>query len=111
MARGIYKILNLKNDKFYAGSTVNFSRRKRWHWWRLRRGDHYNKHLQAAWNKYGESRFVFVVVEELGEDVDLLKAENVWLTEHVGKEYCYNPAQHAVAIGLGTFGVLNPVSP
>jgi group I intron endonuclease len=109
MARGIYKILNVKNNKFYVGSAVNFTRRKRIHWWRLRRGDHSNKHLQAAWNKYGESSFVFVVVEELGEDVDLLKAENVWLTEHVGKEYCYNLAQNASAFGLGRVGPLNPM--
>ena len=79
MARGIYKIINLINNKFYVGSAEIFARRKRIHWWRLRRGDHSNAKLQAAWNKYGESAFVFAVVEEVQDKENLLAAENRWL--------------------------------
>lgn len=109
MSRGIYKIINVVNNKFYVGSAVNFRRRKIGHWHKLKRGDHANRHLQAAWNKYGAQAFVFVIVEELADSVDLLEAENRWLKEHVGKEYCYNIARDSVSIGLGTYGELNPM--
>lgn len=101
MARGIYKIINVINNKFYVGSAVDFTVRKRKHWWMLRKGTHANKHLQAAWLKYGEPSFTFVIVEELPVDADVLAAENVWLKEHVGKEYCYNVATDATAPQLG----------
>jgi group I intron endonuclease len=106
---GIYKIINVINNKFYVGSAVDFRRRKRIHWWKLRRGDHVNKHLQAAWNKYGEKSFTFVIVEEHPEGADLLAAENVWLKEHVGKDYCYNVATDATAPTLGWYGEKNPM--
>jgi len=109
MARGIYKIINVINNKFYVGSAEDFTRRKRVHWWMLRRGDHANKHLQAAWAKYGEQAFTFVIVEELPPEADVLVAENVWLKEHVGKEYCYNVATDATAPTLGWSGEKNPM--
>ena len=78
MARGIYKIINIVNNKFYVGSAVNLTRRKTRHFSELRNGKHPNKHLQAAWLKYGEKSFIFVVVEELKEGDDLLETENKW---------------------------------
>jgi group I intron endonuclease len=107
MARGIYKIINVLNNKFYVGSAVDFAVRKRKHWWMLRRGTHANKHLQAAWVKYGEPSFTFVIVEELPPEADILAAENVWLKEHVGKDYCYNLATDATAPQLGMSGDRN----
>lgn len=109
MARGIYKIINVVNNKFYVGSAEDFTRRKRIHWWQLRRGTHGNKHLQAAWLKYGEPAFTFVIVEELPVEADVLRAENVWLKEHVGKDYCYNIATDATAPTLGWLGERNPM--
>ena len=107
MARGIYKIINVVNNKFYVGSAVDFTARKRRHWWALRSQRHANKHLQAAWNKYGEESFKFLIVEELPEDADVLAAENVWLKEHVGKDYCYNLGTDAIAFQLGMSGTKN----
>ena len=109
MARGIYKIINVMNNKFYVGSAEDFTRRKRVHWWQLRRGTHVNKHLQAAWKKYGEQAFTFVIVEELSLEADVLAAENVWLKAHVGKDYCYNLATDATAPTLGWTGEKNPM--
>lgn len=108
MARGIYKIINVINNKFYVGSAVDLKRRKTRHFSELRNGRHNNRHLQAAWVKYGEQAFVFVVVEELPADADLLAAENVWLKEHVGKDYCYNLGVDATAPTLGMSGELSP---
>lgn len=108
MSRGIYKIINVVNNKFYVGSAVDLKRRKTRHFSELRTGKHNNRHLQAAWVKYGEQAFVFVVVEELPEDADLLAAENVWLKEHVGKPYCYNLGVDATAPMTGFGGELSP---
>lgn len=108
MTRGIYKIINVVNNKFYVGSAVDLKRRKARHFSELRTGKHNNRHLQAAWVKYGEQAFVFVVVEELSKDADLLAAENVWLKEHVGKDYCYNIGVDATAPTLGWSGEKSP---
>jgi len=107
MTRCIYKIINVINNKFYVGSAVNFEKRKARHLWRLRRGDHANKHLQAAWQKYGDKAFVFAVVEVVPASADLLAAENVWLKQHVGKDYCYNLGTDATAPQLGMSGSKN----
>lgn len=108
MARGIYKIINVVNNKFYVGSAVDLKRRKTRHFSELRKGKHNNRHLQAAWVKYGEQAFVFVVVQDVPEHEDLLAAENVWLKEHVGKDYCYNIGVDATAPHLGMSGPLSP---
>ena len=108
MARGIYKIINIINNKFYVGSAVDLKRRKTRHFSELRKGKHNNRHLQAAWQKYGEAAFIFVVVEELSPEADLLAAENVWLKEHVGKDYCYNLGTDATAPMLGVGGEASP---
>lgn len=86
----IYKIINQVNDKFYVGSTINTRERFRTHRKRLRKNHHHAKHLQAAWNMYGEDKFVFKVVEVVPEGQSLQEAEDRWLAEHVGKPYCYN---------------------
>lgn len=108
MGMGIYKIINVVNNKFYVGSAVNFSRRKTRHFSELRTGRHKNTKLQNAWNKYGERAFVFVAVEEVEDKALLLAAENSWLKEHVGQDYCYNIGVDATAPCLGMFGELSP---
>lgn len=108
MARGIYKIINVVNNKFYVGSAVDLKRRKTRHFSELRNNKHPNGRLQNSWNKHGEQAFVFVVVEDLSDDADLLAAENVWLKEHVGKDYCYNLGVDATAPTLGMSGELSP---
>lgn len=56
---GIYRIVNTINGKQYIGSTVDVPRRLREHARALRRNAHHSDHLQRAWDKYGESAFVF----------------------------------------------------
>jgi group I intron endonuclease len=90
MTQVIYKIINLVNDKFYVGSTTNKKVRFRQHRKLLRGNRHHCKHLQAAWNKYGEAKFDFVVVEEVAETLSLQQVEDKYLALHVGKEHCYN---------------------
>ena len=98
----IYKIVNTVNGKFYVGSTHNQYERFRTHRNKLRGNRHHCAHLQAAWNKYGESAFVFHVVERVSDISLLQEAEDKWLVEWVGKEQCYN---HGLRSGAPWRGV------
>jgi len=61
---GVYVIINRTNGKMYVGQTQRkFSHRWNQHKASLNLGKHHNKHLQNAWNKYGEPSFEFVAVE------------------------------------------------
>lgn len=108
MNQGIYKIINKHNDNFYIGSAVNLKRRKARHFSELRHNKHDNKHLQNAWNLYGESNFEFTVVELVEDKASLYEAEDRWLNGHVGKLYCYNLGMAAISPMLGLCGPLSP---
>jgi group I intron endonuclease len=97
MTQVIYKIINLVNDKFYVGSTINKKVRFRQHRKLLRGNRHHCKHLQAAWNKYGEAKFNFVVVEEVADGRSLQEIEEIYLMQHVGQPCCYNTGRSADA--------------
>lgn len=56
---GIYSITNLITGRVYIGSAGSLSDRRQRHWYSLRTGSHWNKHIQRAWTKYGESAFCF----------------------------------------------------
>lgn len=108
MANVIYKILNQVNGNFYIGSAVNALRRRARHWSELRNNKHNNRHLQAAWNKYGETAFVFIILEEVPADKNHLDRETEYLRECVGKPNCYNIGVEATAPALGLKGELSP---
>ena len=61
---GIYKIVNIKNNKIYIGSAVNIYNRFSSHKNLLNNNKHFNSHLQNSWNMYKKECFVFSVVEE-----------------------------------------------
>jgi group I intron endonuclease len=75
---GVYQIKCTSNGKIYIGSAVDLHNRCEQHRRSLRRGDHGNAHLQAAWNMYGEENFEFTVME-FTQRSDLLRAEQDWL--------------------------------
>ena len=76
---GIYKIINLVNNKIYIGCASNIRTRKNGHIYDLRKGIHKNDYLQKAWTKYGELNFKFEVVELC--DINVLhKKEHFWVS-------------------------------
>ncbi len=60
---GIYEIKNIVNGNNYIGSAINIYKRWGSHKDELRKQNHKNKHLQNAWNKYGEDSFCFSILE------------------------------------------------
>lgn len=80
MTCGIYKITNKQNNKFYIGSSVDIETRWSAHKSYLRRCIHANKHLQNAWNKYGEDNFIFSILIET-EEAALLDKEQEFIDE------------------------------
>lgn len=72
---GIYKITNLKNGKVYVGSAKDIWHRKLEHIRELKGGFHANRHLQYAYNKYGDDAFIHEDLEEVMEEKNLLKRE------------------------------------
>lgn len=79
----IYKIINLETKKVYIGSTTQPDRRKSQHFVQLRSDSHYNYKLQADFKKYGEDKFAFYVVEDLGvvSQSILLKKEEEYISK------------------------------
>lgn len=75
---GIYVIENKINGKRYYGSTSNWTKRKNEHLNKLRKRKHANSHLQAAWNKYGESAFIFNFILNVYEHF-LLFVEQIYI--------------------------------
>lgn len=60
---GIYCIENITNHKRYIGQSVNIEARWCSHKKDLNHGTHDNDYLQKAWNKYGEEKFIFYILE------------------------------------------------
>lgn len=87
---GIYEILNLKNGYSYIGVTKERFIRRFWHHASvLRNGHHSNQSLQADWNTYGESSFIFSVVEEVSPDLSD-EREIFWIRKRREDGKCYN---------------------
>jgi len=81
MKSGIYKITNLINKKFYIGSSKDIDFRWNHHKQWLNGKYHDNPKLQNAWNKYGEDKFIFEIIEETGSNQEtLFERENYYLS-------------------------------
>ena len=98
---GIYMIFNLVNGKRYIGSSLDIYNRLHEHLHNLKNNKSHNKHLQNAWNKYGESSFLYNVLEFTKDDVrfereqyyiDVISPEYN-LTNHVIANTGYSPTE------------------
>lgn len=97
--KGIYKICNLTNGKVYIGQSVDINARLTKHKLMLKGGKHYNNHLTMAYNKHGESKFEFSVIEEC-EDLDT--QEIYWISYYKSdkREFGYNGSSGGVAFTM-----------
>jgi group I intron endonuclease len=75
---GIYKIVNLTNNKIYIGSSKNLYNRYSTHKCKLKYNNHVNKHLQSSYNKYGKDNFIFEVLETCTKD-KLIEREQYYI--------------------------------
>lgn len=76
---GIYAIRHCESGKLYVGSSINLRARLSRHRTNLRGMMHGNKHLQNAWNKYGEKAFQFCVLELVTDRAQLTLIEQTWI--------------------------------
>lgn len=75
----IYQIRNIINNKVYIGSSISFNKRRSAHLYYLRKGLHHSKHLQYSWNKYGESNFVFEILNFIENKKNIMEQEQYYL--------------------------------
>ncbi len=90
---GIYKIINLINNKFYIGSSIDLDNRFKNHIAMLNKNTHINIKLQRAWNKYGQNNFIFHIIEFCSSN-KCLELEQFYLNSIMG---FYNIASNASA--------------
>lgn len=80
--KGIYQIRNVVTGKCYIGSSKHIEQRWEEHRTELSLGRHVTRPLQNAWDKYGETSFVFEVLQELSDETtveELTGWETEWL--------------------------------
>jgi len=77
---GIYKIVCSANDKIYVGMSLDILKRRNQHFSLLRKGKHYNRYLQSAYNKHGKDSFRVIVIE-LTDAQNLEDREQYWITK------------------------------
>lgn len=94
---GIYAIRHLQSGKLYVGSANDLERRFIEHRTTLDAKKHPNRHLQRAWNKYGNDAFTFEVLEYVEDARRLVEREQHWLdrTESYKRPRGYNLAHRA----------------
>lgn len=88
---GIYGIKNLINQKVYVGQTRQKFQKRYWnHKWKLQNNQHDNRHLQSAWNKYGEENFEFFIIEKV-ENAELINdLEIQYISQYRDNNLSYN---------------------
>lgn len=83
----VYRVLNIKNNKLYIGSSLDYKKRFRTHKSMLRRGVHHAYKLQRAWNKYREKSFLFEPVEHVYFSVGMTKEYKLQILHCIEQYY------------------------
>jgi len=98
---GVYKIVNIVNNKVYVGSSCDINRRWKEHIFRLKKNKHHSVKLQNSFNKYGVDVFIFEVIEECEKNQLIIK-EQYWIDSLNSCNHGYN---HKTKSGI-TLGFL-----
>lgn len=97
MKSGVYRIINIANNKTYIGSSVDIKKRLSSHFNSLRKKNHANSHLQRSFNKHGEDRFMTEVLIKC--PIEELIALEQYLMDY------YKPEYNIAKIAGSTLGV------
>jgi group I intron endonuclease len=88
MSSGIYIIENMDSGHAYIGQSINLTKRIRDHRSALKRGGHFNAHLQHAVNQTGIDNFSFrVLIECESFALDALEKLYIFKYKIIGKSY------------------------
>lgn len=82
-------ILNLNNNKFYIGSSVNVWKRRSQHLGILDYQKCSNTYLQRAYNK-DKKYFIFILLEKVENIPTLIEREQYWMDDLEACKYGYN---------------------
>lgn len=107
---GIYRIVNLQNNKTYIGQTIERFQRRFWHHrWCLENKQHHNKFLQNDYNNFGSDNFVFEVlyVANTNDDMDQLEKQYIKKYNSANKDSGYN-LQSGGHFGFTTICTMSP---
>ena len=81
MYNGVYFILCVETSRSYIGQSGLMKQRWANHRTLLRSGKHYNKQMQADWDRFGEDSFVFRVTDECRNEKERLTLEQFRLEQ------------------------------
>ena len=104
---GIYKFTSKTSGKIYIGSAKNLRKRFVQHRSNLRLNKHHSIHFQNAYNKYGESDFVYSILEEI-EDVSILLIKEQYYLDTLlfAQEYIRHESNKFLELGYN----INPIA-
>lgn len=93
---GIYLLINLVNNKFYVGSSINVFNRTKSHLKSMKGGYHPNIHIQRSYKKFGDC-FSPILIERVNDKNKLIEREQFWIDEldATNRKIAYNIAPNA----------------
>lgn len=83
---GIYRLINLVNQKIYIGSAIDLKRRHREHMSRLLKKSHENRHLLRVFLRYGQENFFWEVIEYIEDVSKLIEREQYYIDSYKSYE-------------------------
>ena len=100
--QGIYCIKNKITGDIYVGSAVSMKKRKYRHFSSLRKNIHHSAYLQRAFNRYGETSFLFFPLKFVADASMLIQSEQYFIDR-------LNPSYNMCKIAGSTLGTKQSV--
>ena len=100
--QGIYCIKNKITGDIYVGSAASMKKRKYRHFSSLRKNIHHSAYLQRAFNRYGETSFLFFPLKFVADASMLIQSEQYFIDR-------LNPSYNMCKIAGSTLGTKQSV--